>query len=656
MSKVLLFLLLACVLPLSAVLVQVGSDEVEDQGLPWTVTSRYSYVQQLYPGAEIGVSGQIQSLAFQYMVGSNVFFEANRSLSIRLGQSTLNELTDWIPAAELSLVYQGDLNLADFSGDLPGNGWLTIELPTPFNYDCTQNLVIAIDENSGGYGATNDDFFSSPQSLNRALRFRSMSINPDPQNPPASSVTALPYLANLRLEIETEPFTPRSPQPQHQAVEVEAETGLAWQSQAASFDLCLGTDPAQLDQVATDLSTCSWQPQPALQEASVYYWKVIAHEAGEDYPGPVWQFSTSGAPISAPRELSAEFTGNAVQLSWLPPLSGLAVSYQIQRNGEPLGLSSGCSYRDTQISSGAHYSYQVRARDADDQYSPWSDACELQIPQIDPDLLLQEGFEFYPAFSTELSPWANLDMDASATWAWDSCDFPGEGEALPWLVFRPGQAVPPLSFTAHTGSAMLCSISSLNPPSNDWLISPVFHLGSSPELKFYARSHTSAYGLERLRVLISSGSDSPADFTPISPEPYLQVPEEWTFFQYDLSAWQQQNIRLAWQALSWDSFALYLDDLELRSQGGSSNQDSHAPQAAFRLYPNPGRNYFILETTQREAYLLEVFDLRGRLIHSSRQEGNLDSRELDLKLRSGLYFLKLTGTGPSQILKFLKLP
>ena len=133
MPKVLLLALLCCVLPLSAILVQVGDGSVEDQGLPWTVTSRYSYVQQIYPGAEIGVSGQIQSLGFQYTVGSNVFFEANRSITIRLGHSSLEELSEWIPSTELSLVYDGDLSLADYSGDLPGSGWLTIQLQTPFN-------------------------------------------------------------------------------------------------------------------------------------------------------------------------------------------------------------------------------------------------------------------------------------------------------------------------------------------------------------------------------------------------------------------------------------------------------------------------------------------------------------------------------------------
>jgi hypothetical protein len=656
MPKVLLLALLCCVLPLSAILVQVGDGSVEDQGLPWTVTSRYSYVQQIYPGAEIGVSGQIQSLGFQYTVGSNVFFEANRSITIRLGHSSLEELSEWIPSSELSLVYDGDLSLADYSGDLPGSGWLTIQLQTPFNYDNTQNLVIAIDENSSDYGATNDDFYSSPQSLNRALRFRSMSINPDPLNPPTSSLTALPYLANLRLEIETEPFTPHSPTPEHQAVEVAADTELAWQSEASSFDLYLSTNPDELLQVATGITSLSWQPQPALLEASVYYWKVTAHEAGEDYPGSVWQFSTLGAPLSPPRELSAEFTGNAVQLSWLPPLSGVAVSYYIQRNGEPLGLSTSCSYRDTQISSGSVYDYQVRARDAAGLYSPWSDPCQIQIPQIDPDLLFREGFEYYPAFSAELSPWISLDQDSSATWSWDGCNFPGEGSALSWIVFQPGQTVPPLSISAHTGSAMLCSMSSLNPPSNDWLISPVYHLGTSPELKFYARSHTVAYGLERLRVLISTGSDDPADFMPLSPEPYLQVPEQWTLYSYDLSAWQQQNIRLAWQAISWDSFALWLDDLELRSQGGSSTNDHLTPSPQYKLYPNPGRDYFRVESSSRGSYQLEIFDLRGRQIHSSRQDGSLDSRELELKLAPGLYFLKLIGDAGSQTFKFIKLP
>jgi hypothetical protein len=102
MRKALWFLLIiAWVSLINAVIIQIGDEQFENQGLPWNVTARYSYVQQIYPSGSIGVGGSISSIAFQYNVFSNIFFDANRSCRL-YGHTDQEALTDWIPVSELT--------------------------------------------------------------------------------------------------------------------------------------------------------------------------------------------------------------------------------------------------------------------------------------------------------------------------------------------------------------------------------------------------------------------------------------------------------------------------------------------------------------------------------------------------------------------------
>ena len=626
---------------LAAEIIQIGGAMEINQGLPWSVKSRYSYVQQIYPAGAIGVGGVISSIGFQYNVGSAVYFESNRDLRILMGHSQSESPADWIPVEELTEVFNGQLQLADYSAGLPGTGWLTIMLSTAFDYDNSRHLVIAIDENSHGYGSTLDDFYVSPQTLPRSRRFRSMSINPEPENPPTEGVASLNYLANLRLDIHGQFYQPYAPQPADSAINVAVNTAFAWQSDALSFDLYLGAGNAELSLVAQGLSSRSWQPPTALEEAQSDRWQVVGHRGQNQYPGPVWSFGTVGAPLPPPQGLTGYFDGSSVQLSWQPIAQGVSL-YQVWRDGILHGVSGYSGFRDQEISSHTSYSYRVRAVATGGGYSAFSEPYEITVGLMDPLLIFREGFESYPAFSTVIGNWINLDTDGSATWSWDSHDFPGEGGAMGWMVFAPGQMSPPLtSVAAYSGVKMLVSMSSMSPPSGDWLISPVYNLGMNPSLIFRARSHTSAYGLERLRVLLSTGGTQPGDFVPISPAPYIQVPAEWTQYSFLLPEWQGQSVRLAFEACSWDAFALYLDEIELRGEGGSPVEDEHAVSGSVRLYPNPARSFFKLESSLEGLFDVSIFDLRGRLVHRQRATRSFDTEREGLSLSSGIYFVRV---------------
>jgi hypothetical protein len=90
-------------------------------------------------------------------------------------------------------------------------------------------------------------------------------------------------------------------------------------------------------------------------------------------------------------------------------------------------------------------------------------------------------------------------------------------------------------------------------------------------LRFYARSHTNYYGLERFQVGISTEPElNLQSFQFVSGASYIEAPTHWTEFVYDLSAYNNQSVFIGIRCVSWDAMLLYLDDIAIYS---SNNND-----------------------------------------------------------------------------------
>ena len=83
-------------------------------------------------------------------------------------------------------------------------------------------------------------------------------------------------------------------------------------------------------------------------------------------------------------------------------------------------------------------------------------------------------------------------------------------------------------------------------PNDDWMISPEFTLNgvTSPTFSMWAKSVTAEYGLERFQVGVGNSTDY-NDFTIISSGDYIEAPTDWTQYQFDLSQYEGQTIRIA---------------------------------------------------------------------------------------------------------------
>ena len=651
----LVYLALFLATGLGAELLQIGQGTMINQYLPMEPVACFSYSQQLYLAGDIGLAGHVSSVAFQYNFASDYFLGSSADWKVFMGRTSLEQLDDWVPLDSLQLVFEGVLDPSCFQGGIPGQGWLTVELDTLFYYNGSGNLLIAVDENNPGFGSNSDDFYCTEAPELRGLVAVNQITNPDPGDPPPPGSEHLYQRAaypNLRLEIIPYSLVPWHPQPEDEATSAAVDTDLQWHSNASAFDLWFGLDTGTLQLVGQDLTEPEWTPPQALEMLQGYRWQVIAWEEGTAYPGPVWSFSTAGEGIGPPQNLSAVYITDQVQLQWEAPAEGEPALYRVIRNGVFLAATQDTVYQDFEVSPGQIHYYHVLAQNQGGELSGPSNTVSIHIPDLIPNLILQQGFEASVPFSQNIAGWLNLDLDGSPTWQnWGQpSPIPGLGDPLAWLVHVPSQIQPPLAdVSTHGGMAMAAAFSVQDPPNDDWLISPLMQLGAAPSLWFWARSHTGDYGLERLRVLISTTDADPASFTLINAGNWLSVPVEWTEYSFDLSAWQGQSARVAFNCVSWDALALYLDDIVITGEGGyvSAHEEIAAPME-FRVHPNPSRGEFWVQNGGKHVFDLSLYDSRGRRLYTARSLEVFNSAEHRLDLAAGIYLIRVDCGGQSQ--------
>jgi hypothetical protein len=175
-----------------------------------------------------------------------------------------------------------------------------------------------------------------------------------------------------------------------------------------------------------------------------------------------------------------------------------------------------------------------------------------------------DNFEDYESFSLDFSPWIQYDSNSSPTYGIKDHRYKNQYYNGSFIIFNPNKVLPPLSdnWLAHSGNKYAACFSSTNPPNDDWLITPKMTINGNTvyigiqcisdaafalfiddfnvtniedngfDFSFWAKSASENYGLEKFRVGVSTTNPDPANFTIISPEPFVKAPAEWSKFAY----------------------------------------------------------------------------------------------------------------------------
>lgn len=309
--------------------------------------------------------------------------------------------------------------------------------------------------------------------------------------------------------------------------------------------------------------------------------------------------------------------------------------FKIYRNGSLISTINDpatTTYTDIGVANGT-YTYGVSALHSGGESNQVS--VQVTVSGSGAPAYWQSGFENHPNFALEFAPWTLIDVDQSGTYGFEGISFTNSGSPMAFIIFNPSATTPPLTtMTPHGGAKTAACFASTVPANNDWLISPQTALGTQSSFSFWARSQTAEWGLERMRVGISTSDvPNPSSFVYLTGTSYVQVPITWTEYVYDLSAYNGQNVWLGIQCVSNDAFVLYVDDFSIFGVGGYlDNEDSSIPALQTSLlgnYPNP----FNPQSTIRYS----IKDPEDVKIGIYNQRGQLVKHLIDAKHNAGVY-------------------
>ncbi|TDX83007.1 T9SS type A sorting domain-containing protein [Epilithonimonas xixisoli] len=187
--------------------ITIGSGTNVGSKLPVVPWYSYSFSEQIIPKAEINTAGSITKLRFY---SNATALNNSNNWTIYLGhtsKSSFSSGADWILAGAMTQVFSGTVTPPSSAG------WMEITLTTPFNYNNTNNLVVAVDENQlGSRGSSSDTYFriftpTAPSATtNSGLYYQNDTTNPDPASISLTG-TLVNYRNQMQLVIEsTSPF------------------------------------------------------------------------------------------------------------------------------------------------------------------------------------------------------------------------------------------------------------------------------------------------------------------------------------------------------------------------------------------------------------------------------------------------------------------
>ena len=144
-----------------------------DYTLPVNMDYNYSLSQQIYTAEEIGTTGAITSIAFDYTNTLPFTTEGMKVYMKNVDKTTFDSDTDMVDLSDATLVYDGTFAAS-------GAGWVRLQLQTPFYYDGTSNLLLCCYDPTVSYPGNEIEFRLTTTGDNyTALTYFSDEYNPD---------------------------------------------------------------------------------------------------------------------------------------------------------------------------------------------------------------------------------------------------------------------------------------------------------------------------------------------------------------------------------------------------------------------------------------------------------------------------------------------
>ena len=167
--------------------VTIGDGTYINSFFPCNSCYNYCLTEQLYTSSEIDGAGNITSISFN----ASTVMSTPRNWAVYLMPTTQTSLTGFVNMGATAVkVYEGPVNITQ--------GWFTINFTTPFPYDGSSNLILAIDDNTGSYLCSNSFYnHTNPNGSSYYYYVDNASSNPNPSSATSCSPASINYRADI---------------------------------------------------------------------------------------------------------------------------------------------------------------------------------------------------------------------------------------------------------------------------------------------------------------------------------------------------------------------------------------------------------------------------------------------------------------------------
>ena len=189
--------------------IEIGQATTATTLSPIYTPKNYSFTQQLYTAEEIGTDGTITSIAFHWAYNGSKTFGIDVYMK-HTERSYFETSGDRIPLSATDKVFTGTINPDHDS-------WVNITLDTPFEYDGSSNLVIAVHRTSGspGFSELDSNWNVIPTWYYTSTNRYTMLYMGDDQSQYVSLspayMTPSNYRPNIQIEISSATTTCKAP-------------------------------------------------------------------------------------------------------------------------------------------------------------------------------------------------------------------------------------------------------------------------------------------------------------------------------------------------------------------------------------------------------------------------------------------------------------
>lgn len=152
----------------------IGNHGSSSIRVPFSVTTRYGYSQQLFMKEELPGPTDITEICFYYNSNNGITKSNTRIYMGNVEKRYFNSAIDYIKTTQMHYVYGGEVKVK--------KGWNTIQLDKPFYYDGENSLVVAVYDNSGLTASAAHQFAVTQCDSNKVLSYYSNSNDPNPNN------------------------------------------------------------------------------------------------------------------------------------------------------------------------------------------------------------------------------------------------------------------------------------------------------------------------------------------------------------------------------------------------------------------------------------------------------------------------------------------